>query len=157
MFQRAVDLGLPASFVELRHEATHRELPSLVVLRDAAQRSLSWLWGYYWAKIPPFDGAGRIIDTRNNVPLPNDDELLLDTREAIRDMLSGADEEEDNKRNRDREPVRKKRRQVSTQRQYRQSCIAARLASVCRKSSLSPIVLSKMLLENSILIPAGRK
>src|SRR5690606_5022219 len=51
MFQRAMDLGLPASFVELRHEATHRELPSLVVLRRAAQRSLEWLWEYYWAKI----------------------------------------------------------------------------------------------------------
>ena len=50
MFQRAIDLGLPASFVELRHEATHRELPSLVVLRNATQRSLEWLWDYYWAK-----------------------------------------------------------------------------------------------------------
>lgn len=51
MFQRAMDLGIPASFVELRHEATHRELPSLVVLRSATQRSLQWLWDNYWAKI----------------------------------------------------------------------------------------------------------
>ncbi|KAL3473081.1 Las1-like protein, partial [Aspergillus californicus] len=40
MFARAMDLGLPASFVELRHEATHRELPSLTVLRDSTVRSL---------------------------------------------------------------------------------------------------------------------
>lgn len=57
MFQRAMDLGLPASFVELRHEATHREPPSLVVLRKATQRSLEWLWDNYWANID-FDGIG---------------------------------------------------------------------------------------------------
>ncbi|KKK16971.1 hypothetical protein ARAM_006902 [Aspergillus rambellii] len=50
MFQRALDLGLPASFVELRHEATHRELPSLTVLRNSTLRSLEWLWDYYWVK-----------------------------------------------------------------------------------------------------------
>ncbi|EFW19445.1 rRNA-processing protein las1 [Coccidioides posadasii str. Silveira] len=51
MYQKAMTLGVPASFVELRHEATHRELPSLVVLRNAAQRSLEWLWEFYWEKI----------------------------------------------------------------------------------------------------------
>lgn len=51
MYQKAMMLGVPASFVELRHEATHRDLPSLVVLRNAAQRSLDWLWEFYWAKL----------------------------------------------------------------------------------------------------------
>src|SRR5436190_18765639 len=51
MYQKAVTLGLPATFVELRHEATHRDLPSLVVLRSAAQRSLEWLWQFYWVKV----------------------------------------------------------------------------------------------------------
>ncbi|KAI5302644.1 rRNA-processing protein las1 [Ascosphaera pollenicola] len=49
MYQKAMTLGLPASFVELRHEATHRELPSLSVFREAARRSLDWLWDFYWA------------------------------------------------------------------------------------------------------------
>lgn len=53
MFQRAMDLSLPASFVELRHEATHREPPSLTVLRKATQRSLEWLWDNYWATLDP--------------------------------------------------------------------------------------------------------
>jgi len=51
MYQKAMSLGLPASFVELRHEATHRDLPSLVVLRSAAQRSMEWLWQFYWVKV----------------------------------------------------------------------------------------------------------
>ncbi|KAL4758114.1 rRNA-processing protein LAS1 [Aspergillus foveolatus] len=60
MFSRALELGLPASFVELRHEATHRELPSLTVLRGATGRSLEWLWGFYWGSLSsgPLSGAG---------------------------------------------------------------------------------------------------
>lgn len=34
----AHQLGLPQAFVELRHAATHENLPSLTVLRDACQR-----------------------------------------------------------------------------------------------------------------------
>lgn len=33
----AAQIGLPAWFVELRHQATHEDLPSLSVLRDAAK------------------------------------------------------------------------------------------------------------------------
>lgn len=60
MFQRAMDLGLPASFVELRHESTHREPPSLVVLRKATQRSLEWLWDNYWVGIEDLGDAPAI-------------------------------------------------------------------------------------------------
>ncbi|EFR04641.1 hypothetical protein MGYG_09162 [Nannizzia gypsea CBS 118893] len=58
MYQKAMAVGVPASFVELRHEATHRDLPSLVVLRDAARRSMDWLWEFYWNKI---DNGSRCI------------------------------------------------------------------------------------------------
>ncbi|KAF8246342.1 Las1-domain-containing protein, partial [Wilcoxina mikolae CBS 423.85] len=47
----AKNLNLPASFVELRHAATHEALPSLVVLRTVALRALDWLWCDYWAAI----------------------------------------------------------------------------------------------------------
>lgn len=48
MYQVAKEIDLPASFVELRHQATHEDLPSLVVLRRATTRALEWLWDYYW-------------------------------------------------------------------------------------------------------------
>lgn len=51
MFNRASMIGLPLSFVELRHEAAHRELPSLVLLRSYTNRALEWLWDYYWVRI----------------------------------------------------------------------------------------------------------
>lgn len=41
--------GLPAFFVELRHTATHENLPSLEFLRDSCARALDWLWERYWS------------------------------------------------------------------------------------------------------------
>jgi len=67
MFRAAKHIGLPASFVELRHQATHEELPALLVLRQAATRSLGWLWEYYW----------RSIDIRSGA-LDDDDEAFAD-------------------------------------------------------------------------------
>lgn len=40
--------GLPRLLVDLRHEATHNELPSLRVLRLAAHQALAWLRASYW-------------------------------------------------------------------------------------------------------------
>ena len=57
MYYNAKMIGLPASFVELRHQATHDELPALLVLRQAAARSLQWLWQDYWRSIDIRSGA----------------------------------------------------------------------------------------------------
>ena len=48
MFSIAKTIGLPATFVELRHQATHEQLPSLSRLRAAAEKALAWIWEYYW-------------------------------------------------------------------------------------------------------------
>jgi len=40
--------GIPKLLVDLRHESTHNELPSLSVLRIAAKQALQWLEGKYW-------------------------------------------------------------------------------------------------------------
>ena len=36
--------------VDVRHEATHNELPSLALLRLAAGRALEWLRASYWQR-----------------------------------------------------------------------------------------------------------
>lgn len=51
MYSIAKTIGLPATYVELRHQATHEELPSLPKLRTATQKALRWIWDYYWAKL----------------------------------------------------------------------------------------------------------
>ena len=51
MYSIAKTIGLPATYVELRHQATHEELPSLSKLRAGAQKALQWIWDYYWAAL----------------------------------------------------------------------------------------------------------
>ncbi|KAI1284519.1 Las1-like-domain-containing protein, partial [Xylaria sp. FL0933] len=48
MYSIAKNIGLPATFVELRHQATHEQLPSLSKLRSAANKALAWIWDFYW-------------------------------------------------------------------------------------------------------------
>ncbi|KAK3328473.1 Las1-like-domain-containing protein [Cercophora scortea] len=52
MYGVAKSVGLPATFVELRHQATHEQLPSLTRLRAAAKKALVWIWEYYWRHLP---------------------------------------------------------------------------------------------------------
>ncbi|PUU81452.1 Las1-like-domain-containing protein [Tuber borchii] len=51
MHTLAKTLGLPTSFVEIRHAATHEALPSLPLLRAATTRALDWLWENYWCSL----------------------------------------------------------------------------------------------------------
>ncbi|KAJ3513123.1 hypothetical protein NLJ89_g3127 [Agrocybe chaxingu] len=44
----AQQLGLPNWLVELRHAATHEDLPSLSLLQEAARQSMSWLLHNYY-------------------------------------------------------------------------------------------------------------
>ncbi|KAH8733391.1 Las1-like-domain-containing protein [Ilyonectria robusta] len=48
MYSIAKKISLPATFVELRHQSTHEQLPSLAKLRSAAKKALLWIWDYYW-------------------------------------------------------------------------------------------------------------
>ncbi|RMJ24764.1 Hydroxyacylglutathione hydrolase [Aspergillus sp. HF37] len=138
MFQRALDLGLPASFVELRHEATHRDLPSLVVLRNSAQRSLEWLWDYYWGKADRDAGrAGPVgcVDGTGDVEA---------VREAVRgalDVFTG-----------EGEPPRKRRKGFKLQAE-----VAAQLGEICRTSARGGVVLARVLFDDGILVPKERK
>jgi len=44
----AMQIGLPLWFVELRHAATHEDLPTLKICRDASRRAVDWLYSNYW-------------------------------------------------------------------------------------------------------------
>lgn len=58
MYSIAKTIGLPATFVELRHQCTHEQLPSLLKLRSAAQKSLGWIWDYYWKHLTGEGSSG---------------------------------------------------------------------------------------------------
>lgn len=135
MFQRAVDLGLPASFVELRHEATHRDLPSLVVLRNAAQRSLEWLWGYYWEKL---DGGGR-----GGSEVEDEDGVRDAVRGVLRLMREGDDEVGEG---------RKRKRGFKLQLD-----IAGQLSGLCGSCAKGKVVLARVLIDEGWLIAKDRR
>lgn len=58
MYALAKMIGLPATFVELRHQATHEQLPPLGKLRSAARKAMRWIWEYYWRHLGP-EGEGQ--------------------------------------------------------------------------------------------------
>lgn len=140
MFQRAMDLGLPASFVELRHEATHREPPSLVVLRKAAQRSLEWLWDNYWARID--------LDGIVGAPRPAHDENLpiaTALSRKLHEFRHGSGSR----------PVLKKRKREQ------EDAVAGQLLEICSASeggmSAGLAELAVLLLDSAMLVDSERK
>ncbi|EQB47557.1 hypothetical protein CGLO_13276 [Colletotrichum gloeosporioides Cg-14] len=61
MYSVAKTIGLPATFVELRHQATHEQLPSLAKLRSAARKALVWIWEYYWQHLGADEDEEEVI------------------------------------------------------------------------------------------------
>ncbi|KAI9114214.1 hypothetical protein K1719_014864 [Acacia pycnantha] len=52
-------IGIPRVVIDIRHEASHRGVPSLQLLRSALVKALDWLKSYYWEpqiKAIPFEG-----------------------------------------------------------------------------------------------------
>ncbi|KAF3908516.1 hypothetical protein ABW21_db0205776 [Orbilia brochopaga] len=69
MYNLAQEQGLPASFVDVRHAATHEALPSLGVLRTTASRALDWLWVHYWDRIDSSGGVDDGVDENIGKPV----------------------------------------------------------------------------------------
>ncbi|XP_021772203.1 uncharacterized protein LOC110736312 isoform X2 [Chenopodium quinoa] len=65
----AVEIGMPRMLVDVRHEGSHRELPSLRILRLASTKALNWLKSFYWDSqknaIPYL--SGKSIDVRKEI------------------------------------------------------------------------------------------
>ncbi|KAF7547328.1 hypothetical protein G7Z17_g7805 [Cylindrodendrum hubeiense] len=82
MYSIAKTIGLPATFVELRHQSTHEQLPSLAKLRSAAKKALLWIWDYYWKHLgdDPVDPCRAAVLKY----LREDDEVRA--RKMIKDM-----------------------------------------------------------------------
>nr|GEV73203.1 pentatricopeptide repeat-containing protein At4g21065-like [Tanacetum cinerariifolium] len=41
-------IGIPRMLIDIRHECSHRDLPSLSLVRLASAKALDWLKAYYW-------------------------------------------------------------------------------------------------------------
>ena len=92
MFAKAREIGLPALFVDLRHEATHGDMPSLKNLRSAARQAMQWLWDDYWGKLKS-PSQGRLKKDLNSFPGiysgPDPSGTLDDSAKDAADMING--------------------------------------------------------------------
>ncbi|KAJ6261948.1 hypothetical protein Dda_2747 [Drechslerella dactyloides] len=97
MYNLAQELDLPASFVDVRHAATHEGLPSIGVLRTTCSRALDWLWVHYWDRIDSSGGvedeiggsAGRPVDQAQISRVQS----LLDRWETLKKGVQGRSRE----------------------------------------------------------------
>ncbi|XP_071954832.1 ribosomal biogenesis protein LAS1L-like isoform X2 [Antedon mediterranea] len=60
----AQEIGIPVWIVNLRHSATHGELPSLSMLKSGVAFALSWLQTDYWEKNEDNDSSGSETDVK---------------------------------------------------------------------------------------------
>jgi ribosomal biogenesis protein LAS1 len=66
MYAVAKEVGLPAALVELRHQITHEQLPSLAKLKKAATNALEWIWEYYWRHLEQPDRTAGPLASRGD-------------------------------------------------------------------------------------------
>ncbi|WPT11002.1 Pre-rRNA-processing protein las1 [Picochlorum sp. SENEW3] len=86
----AQQAGIPRILVDIRHESTHNELPSLSVLRVAAKQALEWLRTKYWQaqRTCLADSEASVRDVMNT---------FIDSHIAVasRGIFSGHDDDSD--------------------------------------------------------------
>lgn len=86
MYVKAKEIGIPASFVEIRHEAIHGDLPSLAVLRRASEKALEWLWNDYWQYLDV--RAGNLDEDKVSAFKNGREQLKENFRNILRSYVS---------------------------------------------------------------------
>ena len=94
MYTKAQEIGLPALFVDMRHEVTHGDMPSLTNLRTAAHRALEWLWHDYWKGLEE-EHSSRIQQSGdslsdNNVKSKGHSQTVQQLDKAVEDTTDDA-------------------------------------------------------------------
>lgn len=85
MYTVARELGLPASYVELRHQATHEELPGRRRLREAVRGALKWIWERYWAGLGDDEG---MVGREEGETIEKEEETIEEEDEGERSLAA---------------------------------------------------------------------
>ncbi|KAI9883487.1 MAG: hypothetical protein M1823_004733 [Watsoniomyces obsoletus] len=154
MYEIAEEIGLPASFVELRHAVTHDELPSVTVLRHAVNRSLAWLWDHYWQRIDEETGLLKDDETSTSNDVQVSKETFKDIfRPYIKWKIKQAREKKESG-----EQIGSSKAMNSTTSQEKEMIDRAcrRCVRICRGNTKAMAVLASALLDTRLMIPANR-
>lgn len=150
----AAQIGLPLWFVELRHAATHEDLPGLDVLRDAARKAMDWLYARYWLPQMQAVSGGHDDPAANDVVPEEQRKKLADLlaaykahrKQALRDLSKAIDKEE--------------ARLVKAVERWVIEALSGQVAGI-RQGQTSPgaacAILAEMLCETGHLVPTSKK
>ncbi|GAA6037528.1 hypothetical protein JCM8097_008239 [Rhodosporidiobolus ruineniae] len=86
----AAQIQLPLAFVELRHQATHEDLPALGVLREAAKQAVDWLYSHYWYPLLYPSSAQSLASSLPPLPLDTLRPLLASYKALVKSSLKDA-------------------------------------------------------------------
>lgn len=137
MHRIAQDLDMPASWIDMRHEATHGKLPGLKRLEHATQEALDWLWHHYWHDLEQQDDPER---PRRNSTIPAKPEEL---RPFLTDFLKARIDE-----------VKRKADPLQLHSASARGCLE--LIRFCRGDETCLRNLVRILVEPKMLVPADR-
>ena len=143
MYAKAKQINLPASFVELRHEATHGDLPALVVFRRAVEKSLDWLWNDYWKYLGV--RSGNLDEDDIDAFKEGREKLKEKFRAILRDYNEASEGAIKSTGHKDLAVPADLTDEV---------CL--KLVKICKDEKLVVIELAKVFLEYQVLIPSPR-
>lgn len=72
-------IGIPRMLIDIRHECSHRDLPSLRLVRLASTKALDWLKAYYWDP------------QKLAIPCPSDRTAAKEIKSKIRELAFNLD------------------------------------------------------------------
>jgi hypothetical protein len=146
MYDMAESYGMPLTFVELRHEITHGQIPSVQTLQRHATEALDWLWKEFWAKLvpdpPPSSEANRIAEEER---VAREAQVIVSTYLAARiaKLKGGA--------------AGKKRKAASAEAADPVDEASRALVRLCQNNTSNLEVLSAILVQSRKLIPKDYK
>ena len=143
MFEVGKGIGLPSSFIQIRHQIAHEGLPSLVVLRRVSEQALDWLFSDYWIHLDSSNSAVGMSDPS----IPSDGKPILSLEEELgiilrsyhSDCLSAVKQKSS------------KIQQATVT--FRAKTAGLRITDLCQNNVEKLEILVRILLEKGMLIP----
>jgi ribosomal biogenesis protein LAS1 len=135
MSEIAVKLGLPHEFVQVRHDATHRELPSLEILRSETRKCLEWIWDNYWSVL------SKTSTPTGDLPVANSTYLRGELAQVLKEFLS--------------ERIIEVKSKTPTQQVA--GLTVSRIKDLIGSAQQYQQLLAKLLVESKLLLPSKRR
>ncbi|KAI7410699.1 hypothetical protein KC332_g6262 [Hortaea werneckii] len=158
MLEIARQIEMPASFVGLRHEATHEELPALGRLVGACAEALEWLWGSYWSRL----GGGTTGEEGTGARGEGEGRQGIDAGmqgETVGDL--SAVKEEAGRLLRSYRGLRreafKRKRQNSREHRVEVETVGKACGELCRGSEARVHAVVGVLVDEKLLLPSNRE